>query len=194
MTIRRARRSDLPALSRLSRSLFEKYNDPDFPVTEASCAEAFETFARMPYFRVMERGDAVVGWLAAGEGAGMFHSSTKALSQLYYHSELSGLSAARALVEFHENLFLFAESRGYEVVVTSSVLPSSETFSRLLERAGWTRGERRLTRRTRWHPLAKAGAARAAPRCEGAGSASRRSPGLSARGADLRTREEADAG
>lgn len=170
--IRGVRRTDFPALRRISQGLFERYNDPDFPVSDASCAQAFEAFANMRYFRVMELEGEVVGWMVAHEGAGMHHSDVRALTQLYYHSELTGIRAARALVEFHEHLFQYAERLGYEVAVTSSILPSSEVFSRLLERAGWRRGSRFLTRRTRHHRL-QAGCPETRPRARSLAQGSR---------------------
>ncbi len=136
----------------MSSSLYFNEADEDFPADEQSCRAAFEFYLRQPYFKVMEVDGEVVGWLMASNGAGNYHSTVKALSQLYYHTTLSGVKAVRALITFHEHLFAWAEQHKYEIVVTSSVIAASQdVFRRVLEKAGWSDCGRHLTRRTRWH-------------------------------------------
>jgi len=136
----------------MSSTLFFDENDEDFPSDEVSCRKAFEFYLRQSYFKVMEIDGIVVGWLLACDGAGNYHSPIKALTQLYYHTTLRGTKAVKALIEFHEHLFNWAEQRRYEIVLTSSVISSSsETFKRILEKNNWRWTGRMLTRRTKWH-------------------------------------------
>jgi len=133
--------------------LFEQHNDPLFPVDEAQLPAVFSRFMnRDNYFKGMFEDGVMVGWMLCVPGHGYHHSAVKGMSQLYYHSSLTGIKAARALVAFHQDFFEFAEKRGYEIVVTSSYLPNATVFEKLLSRAGWSGGgEGRLSRPTKFH-------------------------------------------
>jgi len=153
--IRPLRRSDFPALLELSMGLFSQHNDADFPIKESELYATLNGFLanRQSYFRGLFEEGRLVAWMLSVPGHGHPHSSITGMSQLYFHSRLSGVAGAHALVDMHEDFFNHVERKQMHIAVTSSVLPNSEVFVRILSRAGWKSvGHGRLTRKTRWHP------------------------------------------
>jgi len=153
--IRSLRRHDFKELIKLSTELFSQHNDADFPFTEAGLLQQLNGFLanRQCYFRGLFEEGRLVAWMLSVPGHGHPHSLVTGMSQLYFHSGLSGVAGAHALVDVHEDFFKYVERKQLHVAVTSSVLPNSDVFVRLLSRAGWKPvGHGRLTRVTRWHP------------------------------------------
>lgn len=155
---RNARRSDFRAITALSRGLYEKYGDPLFPVTDQSSFAMLERFLKLPYFKVHEEDGELKGWMAATSGGDQHHSAIRCLSQIYYHTTLNGLKAARTLVAFHDDLLAYADKYKYEAVITTSYLPTRDAFTALLVRAGWTAHGGRLSQATRHHPALRCSA------------------------------------
>ena len=115
-------------------------------MTDDSFYTMLQRFERLPYFKVMVIDGVVVAWMAAIEGSDQHHSSTKALSQIYYHTSLTGVKAVKALWRFHDHLMSYARRNKYEIVITSSSLPNKEGFNRALELRGWRRHQDKLFR------------------------------------------------
>jgi len=138
----------------MSRGLYEVYGDPLFPVTAESSYNMLSGFmSGMKYFKVMiDDTDKLVAWMACSEGHDQHHSSIKAFSQIYYHTNLSSIKAVKALVMFHNHYFEFAQKMGAQVVITSSYLPSKGVFTRVLEKNGWQEYGGRLRRLTNNYP------------------------------------------
>lgn len=125
----------------ISIPYLEEYNNRLFYWDRESLKSLFKKFQRDPstYFVVVEdESEKVVGWFAGAPGHYSHHSPVKAMSQLYYHCNLQGLSGLRALRLVHEGFFTFAEKREFEMVISSSVLPNSYNFIRCLQSIGWT--------------------------------------------------------
>jgi len=86
---------------------------------------------------MVEDGHLVV-WFIGQEGSAQPFSDVKCLTQTTYHSSLAGIKGVKALIEFHKNFEDFAKAQGYNVIVSSSYLPSKATFNRVLVREGWS--------------------------------------------------------
>lgn len=105
----------------------------------------------MPFFKVLEIDDEIVAWVAAHGSHDQHHSLVKGITVVYYHSMLSGIKAVKALNFVHEAVFAYAEKHMYEIVITSSYLPTREAFNKILAKAGWREHHGVMKRRTRWH-------------------------------------------
>jgi hypothetical protein len=153
MKIRSMRHSDFHEVIRLSSELFERYTEPDFPVSYTSAYQGLEKlFTSAAYLKVMTENGEVVGWMAAGDGTHQMHSYVRGLTQSYYHTSLTGLKAVKALIAFHDDFYKFAEKARLHIVVTSSILPNKEIVNRILEANGWHVSGDRLVRRTSHYP------------------------------------------
>jgi hypothetical protein len=147
------RKSDFNDVIKLSSELFEKYAEPDFPVSYASAYYGLENlYNNIGYLRVMTENGEVVGWMAANEGSHQMHSYIKGYNQLYYHTSLRGVKAVRALIAFHEDFFKYAEKCHAHIAITSSSLPNASTFYTILQHNGWNISGNRCVRRTRHYP------------------------------------------
>lgn len=149
--IRSVRRSDFAAITRITRDHYEQYGDPLFPITDSSFNQMLHNFMCLPYFKVMAIDNQIVGWFAASSTHGQLHSSVTALSQLYYHTILTGLKAVKALKAFHAHFFSHAERLGLQVAVTSSYLPNSNAFQKVLVKEGWLLWRTQLRKPTKHH-------------------------------------------
>jgi hypothetical protein len=67
---------------------------------------------------------------------------------LYCHSKLIGYKAVRYLIAFHDNFYKFADSMGYDIVLTNSYLDNAAVYNKILQREGWHLEKGQLTRRT----------------------------------------------
>lgn len=155
MELRRLRRSDFGAVIALSVPLFGQYNDEAFPLNRASCLAMLNGFLSTPksYFKGLFIDDKLSAWMYCSPGHHYHHSYINGMSQIYYHSDLTGFSAVRALTKMHEDYFNHAEKMKFQTVSTSSYLENYELFERILEQAGWrVTGPGRLVRLTHYHP------------------------------------------
>ena len=151
MSFRQVRRSDFEAMYRMSRSFFD-YADEDLPSSREGCYRMFNAFiGNSPYFKVNVENE-IVGWFLAADGSAFYHSTIRAVSQLYCFSILKGAKGVKALTEFHKDYFRSMEGRGYQVVLTNSYLPNKNLFNRILIKDGWREGPVVLKKRTKWHP------------------------------------------
>jgi hypothetical protein len=152
MAIRSLRRSDIQSVATLSWTHYNYYTDPSFPATFESTRKMIQNFCgKLPYLKVMVIDEKIVGWFAAQAGSPFHHSYKTAYTQLYYHTSLKGIKAVRALIEFHNDYFKHVEKMGYDIALTSSYLPSENTFIRTLEKNNWNYYNGRLSRRTHWY-------------------------------------------
>jgi hypothetical protein len=147
------RKSDFHEIVRLSAELYEQYAESDFPTSYASVYQGLDKlFMSAPYLRVMTENSDIVGWFAAGNGTHQQLSYIKGMTQAYYHTSLTGIKAVKALIAFHDDFYKFAEQNGFQVVITSSALPTKQVFNRILERNGWHVSGDRLVRKTSHYP------------------------------------------
>jgi len=154
VSVRPLRRHNFKALTKLSMDLFSRHNEAGFPITDASISAMLNSFLAnsQGYFRGLFDDEELVGWMYCMNGHSNHHSAVTGMSQVYYHSSLTGMKAVRGLLLIHEDFFKFAEKRGIEIAVTSSSLPNSDVFVRILQKGGWTPvGNGRLTRATKHH-------------------------------------------
>jgi len=138
--IRSLRRSDTTAVLELSRPFLDKYGEPGFTFTDGGMREALGRYLgeRSCYLRGYFQEDTLVAWLLATPGHSNHFSNVRGMSQLYYHSSLKGIAAAKVLIAMHEDYFKFAEYKGFEVAITSSVLENADVFERILKKSSWT--------------------------------------------------------
>jgi hypothetical protein len=147
------RRSDFPEIARISLKLYAKYTEPDFPVSYTSAFQALDRLLNYAtYLRVMTENGEIVGWMAASAGSHQMHSAIKGIMQTYYHTQLRGPEAVKALIAFHDDFHKFAEKNNFEIAITSSYLPSKERFEQILTENGWNKSGSRLVKRTRHYP------------------------------------------
>jgi hypothetical protein len=158
------RKNDFPKVIQLSSELYEKYAEPDFPVSYTSAYQGLDKlFTNAIYLRVMTENGEVVGWMAAGNGTHQMHSYIRGITQSYYHTSLTGFKAVKALIAFHEDFHKFADKNKFEVAITSSILPTKEIFTKILEKNGWHVSGSRLIRKTSHYPSETCKAANQAP-------------------------------
>lgn len=136
--IRQLRKTDYEAVKAMSFGLFGKYNHPAFELTDASMANLCRMLLQpQNLFRGLFIEDELVAWLGAVPGHGFHHSSTKGMSQIYYHANLEGKPAVKAMLDLHRDFHEQAEQRGNELVVSSSFLPNADKFTAILIGDGW---------------------------------------------------------
>jgi hypothetical protein len=148
-TYRQAKRSDFGWICDLSEDLYARYNDEFFPHDRVHF-RAFlnQAIADRRYFKIGEH-----GWMMAIEGHGNHHSPIRAVSQIYYHSNITGVKAVHELRDFHRDFREWVEKKGFHIAVTSSTLHNQSVFQRVLEKDGWTPvASGRLVWPTRHHP------------------------------------------
>jgi hypothetical protein len=78
------------------------------------------------------------GWLLALVSTPFLHSKEKVLSQVYYHTSLTGRDAVQAVYGVHRAMLAHAAHHRIPWVKSSSYLDSNNTFLRILEKDGWT--------------------------------------------------------
>ena len=101
------------------------------------------------YLRIIEKEEEMVGFISAIPFEPFPYSSKVVLTTTFYQVNLKGYLAAKALVMAMDNLFKYAESKRYEAVMTSSVLPNCKSYQRILIKHGWTLHCNNLVRKTR---------------------------------------------
>lgn len=79
----------------------------------------------------------IVSWIVANEGPSSMHSRDVVLSQMYYHTFIAGIPAVRAMLVAHRAMITHAASKGIRWVASSSSLPNSDVFNRVLISDGW---------------------------------------------------------
>jgi hypothetical protein len=133
---------------------------PEFTLDKDYVLKVISDLMHGEYFRVIEYKDEVVGWMAANKNNVQLYNTRDVLSVTSYQCILKGRKAIEALIDIHEDLYDFAISRKYELVVTNSVLNSRNTFNRILTQEGWLDRNSVLLRKTP-HYLASSGGRRA---------------------------------
>jgi len=122
----------------ITKDAFEKYHYKCLPIVPSLCRkEMMQLPHKATYFRVVEHGGRVVGWMQADLTQLCTYSPKKVLSQRFYHTSLKGISAVKALLAVHRDMFEFAERRKIEVLSTGSYLPNKEVYQRILIKDGW---------------------------------------------------------
>ena len=93
------------------------------------------------YVKVAEDENGEISAFLYGNPEQMLHMPFPAYVQKYYCSWCKGSKAARALKMLHQDLFEFAEDRGYWMVIsTGSHHDEKYSFTKMLERMlGWER-------------------------------------------------------
>jgi hypothetical protein len=157
MIIRKFKYSELKEYYNIALQCSLDSKIPEFEINEQHVLKTISTLANEDYFRVIEKDGKVVGWIAAGSNNVYLYNSKQCLSVLSYQCILKGKSAVNALLDVHENLYDYAEARGYELVVTNSILNSKKVFNRILSQEGWLERGSLMLRRTSHFSAANGG-------------------------------------
>lgn len=155
ISLRRVRRSDLAYISELACEGLQANHLYGFSYDRNSLRKLFEGFYRTKdiFFVIIEEEEKTQGWFVGVPDHGVKHSYITGMSQVYYQCQLQGLKAIAALRIVHEAFYSFAEARKYQIVVTSSILPSKEVFEKVLMKDGWQPSSGHLlVKLTRFHP------------------------------------------
>jgi hypothetical protein len=130
---------------KLSVDYFSEYESVEVSIDEDLCKANLFTLARRgDFFRVVKDDSKIVGWIAAKVIKPYMHSRQTALYQLYYHCNLSGYKAAKALILVHEAMIETAKDKRTDLVITSSDLDNSDSFNRILIKQGWIKRNKSL--------------------------------------------------
>lgn len=105
------------------------------------------------FIQVIEKKNKIVAWGTASVVTPSFHSRTRAFKQNYYHTNLEGFSAVRALKLFHQTMVTHATANRIPVCISESYQENADVFFRILEREGWTqRGSYMMIKTTQQLP------------------------------------------
>ena len=121
--------------------IYMAQNDPEFMRVDAnSCYQSLIKHWRLNgYVRVIWLKGEIVGFIMASIVPVMY-SKEKHLAQEYYCTNLTGFAAAKAVIESHKGLVEVAKMKLIPVVISQgSHMDPENTFTRILERQGWTR-------------------------------------------------------
>lgn len=116
-------------------------HDDFFPVDRNICYRNVMAYWRMPteYVKIIEHNRTIVGFIA-GAITTSKHSREKYLLQEYYVTNLKGFSAAKAVFLAHRDFEKFARDQRISMVISQgSHMDPDHTFTRLLEKDGWSR-------------------------------------------------------
>lgn len=116
-------------------------NDESFMGTSRAHALAnLWTHVRLKHFvRCLRHDGQIVAWILAVPMQHE-HADYVVLQQLYYASNQTGLRAAKCVLLLHDALYAHALTTDCKYVLSmGSPYDEANVFSRLLERAGWTR-------------------------------------------------------
>lgn len=126
---------------RLCINCYSKNNDSSFlPFDFDKSFSELSTASRSgKYVKVADSGGLIVGWMYAAQ-VSLQHVKQSIIQQMYFSSELSGVPAYRLVVQMHNDLIDYAESKGIQLVVSAgSHMDESNTFVKILEKNGWDR-------------------------------------------------------
>jgi hypothetical protein len=137
MNIRRAKYIEIQECFKIALECSLASKVPEFVIDEDQTLRVISDMFRGEYFRVIEKDDRLVGWIAASKSNVQLYNSKPCLTVISYQCILKSKSAVNALIDIHEHLFDFGTSKGYELVVTNSVLNSKKSFNRILTQEGW---------------------------------------------------------
>jgi hypothetical protein len=136
---------ELEECLKLSIDYFSEYESVEISIDPDLCKSNLFTLARRgDYFRVLKEDSRVVGWIAAKVIRPYLHSRQTALYQLYYHCNLSGYKAVKALILVHESMIEAAKEKNVDLAITSSELDNSDSFNRILTKQGWIKRNKSL--------------------------------------------------
>lgn len=155
MKLRKVRRSDLDYIGALACEDLQANRLYGFAYDKSSISKLFDGLYRKKdsFFVIIEEDGVPIGWFVGIPEHGVKHSYITGMSQVYYQCRLTGMKAVACLRIVHQAFFNFAESRKYQIVVTSSILPSKEIFEKILMKDGWLPSSGHLlVKLTRFHP------------------------------------------
>jgi hypothetical protein len=136
---------DLDKCLNISLNHFAEFESVEISIDEDFCkSNLFSLARRGDFFRVVKQDEEIVGWIAAKIATPYLHSKDKVLYQLYYHTNLSGYIAVKALILVHEAMIESAKEKRIRLVVTSSELENSDSFNRILMKQGWIKRNKSL--------------------------------------------------
>lgn len=136
--LRKAQNRDFKTLVEISLPYIAKYGHEYFPCDENSLRQTFVYLLRsVDYFKVIEVEGTIMAWMAARETSPHPYSHARCLSQSFLHSCAEGALAVQIVKAFHSDLYETAQQRRFDVVCSSSFLPSKNSFYRILEKEGW---------------------------------------------------------
>ncbi len=94
---------------------------------------------RKKFIRVMEIDGIIRGWIFA-EPVMYLHVNEPIMQQIYYASDLSGISSARCVKSLHNAMADEAYDLGIRLVMSQgSCFDEENIMAKILEKAGWTR-------------------------------------------------------
>ena len=118
----------------------DKYRDDVFkPNKSLSYNRLYTMIQNGAFFKILEYDKKIIAYGMAVITTPAFHSKTKALSMLYYHSKIDGIIAVKALKLFHREMIQYARDNKIPICMTNSILENYETFNRILISDGWER-------------------------------------------------------
>jgi hypothetical protein len=149
MIIRRAKSIEIYGCYKIALECSLASKVPEFIIDEEQTLRVISDMFRGEYFRVIEKDNKLVGWIAASKSNVQLYNSKPCLTVTSYQCTLKSKSAVNALIDIHEDLFDFGTSKEYELVVTNSVLNSKKSFNRILTQEGWLDRNGLLLKRTK---------------------------------------------
>jgi hypothetical protein len=121
--------------------LYIKYNREDLiPSDRETAIKAIRRYVtNNAFMRVLEVDGVIMAWLLAIVTQKDFVKG-QVMQQVYYGSDFKGSKAFKAVVMLHDALLEEAELRKIRYVLsTGSNQDENNTFTRILEKAGWAR-------------------------------------------------------
>ena len=117
----------------------ERYDSSIFPVSPSKGEQELFLAVRMGKFVLMaEEDQELIGWIYAKE-VDVPHLDYKVLNQMYYASNATGFKAIKLLKILHEEMYEYAESNKFEILMSgSSYEDSTYVLSRALAKYGWS--------------------------------------------------------
>lgn len=111
------------------------YQDPVVGIDDAESEAAAK--ARYDLFDLITLDGRPVAYICAQVSRLQPHSKKRVMQLVYYHSTLSGISAAKTLVFAHDLMIEEARRRMLHACVTSSLNDNWQTMYRILVKHGW---------------------------------------------------------
>lgn len=122
-------------------NMYLSLDEPGFmPASfDSSCRSLVNHWQHGGFIRLVEEDGRLIAWIFA-ICAPMDHISEKIVSQRYYASKTSGVKSFRALKLLHDEMLAYAHRiNAAYCTSTGSHFDTAFTFTRMLEKCGWTR-------------------------------------------------------
>jgi len=121
--------------------MYRALSDESFVTSDRNVAIAnmWLLVRRKRFVRCLRRNGVIEAWIYA-DRVQLQHRATPHFQQLYYASSVSGIRAARYVVELHNMAAEYAKAEGYDLITSpGSHMDPDNVFARILEKNGWQR-------------------------------------------------------